>query len=222
MFARNLLAIFLAVAAVDAFRLLRTPSLTLVSSILRESNHDHHSDDQLKDLLERGYKMGEILKEESFEISGEMRDQLQDAYIHYSEEASHKIEELGNDGKNIADSILRDVKERVPQQLRSKEAAQHEAEALLNEAKTKVADLGQKFKQRGQEAMDRGKSFGEDIANKGKAAGDEIKGSAGHASERGESVRDAAGSALHEGKEAVKDITSDLYKKAKNLFNPEE
>lgn len=175
----------------------------------------------LKEYLEKGHKMGLLLKDKSASMSEDMRNSLREAYIAYSMEASRKISEMGDNGRKTADNLLKDITNQVPEQLKSTEAAQQEAEKLLNESKERIASLTKELKDRGADAVAGASQASSSVMG---TVVDTVKQGAGVVGETVKQGAEVVGDTVKQGAGAVgdtvKSTTTDMYERAKKLFNP--
>lgn len=99
---------------------------------------------QLKDILDRGHKMGTYLKDNTIEMSENTRKSMTDTYVAYSEEANRKIAELGSNGKTSANKYLEELQKCVPPAFKSSDEARKEVDSFLTESRNNLAHFGRK------------------------------------------------------------------------------
>ena len=159
---------------------------------------------KLREILDKGNRMGHMLRDNSIQLSEDTRKELKDAYVAFSEEANRRIAEMGDKGKSTAEKYLSEIRDRTPEALQSKDAARREAENLLKSSKKQI------------------QSFAKSVSNTAGHAGSSVKGAAkegsasvkGHAKEGAANIKDAA----VDGAETVKHYTHEAYEKAKHIF----
>lgn len=159
---------------------------------------------KLREILDKGNRMGHMLKDKSIQLSEDTRNELSHAYVAFSEEANHRINQMGGKGQTTAEKYLKEIRNRTPEPLKSKDAALKEANNLLKSSKRQM------------------RSFAKSVSNTAENAGSNVKGAAmssgssikGAAMSSGSSIKGAA----IDGAETVKHFSHEAYERAKHIF----